>query len=80
MPDGTIKVNWSLTPKRGSPMLRLEWSEAGGPPIAGPPKEKGFGSRIIETFVASSVSGTSTVDYRPDGLHWQLEFALPTER
>lgn len=78
VPGGIVSVRWSVkTNGSTTPKLALEWVEKNGPPITEPPTHKGFGSRIIETMVASSVSGKSSIDYRPDGVHWRLDCDLP---
>ncbi len=77
-PGGHIAINWTVKPNEPSKRrLTLEWMESGGPPIDKRPKRKGFGSRIIETMVAQSVSGQSKLTYRREGLHWRLEYDLP---
>jgi two-component sensor histidine kinase len=32
--------------------LAVEWAEAGGPPVAGPPARRGFGTRLLERGLA----------------------------
>ncbi len=77
VPGGHVDVKWTVTSSGSSNRrLTLEWTESGGPEIKAAPQRKGFGSRIIESIVAVSVSGQSTLDYRPEGIHWRLEFDL----
>lgn len=73
-PQGRIKLHWSVENGR----LSIDWTEEGGPPILKAPDQKGFGSRVIETMAASTVSGNAHIDYHPDGLRWHLEFDLPS--
>jgi PAS domain S-box-containing protein len=77
VPEGRIAVNWRVKTNRSSKQqLTLEWLEEGGPPITQAPRRKGFGSRILETMVADSVSGKSTLKYRLEGVYWRLECDL----
>lgn len=52
-----------------------EQREAGGPPVK-PPEREGFGSRLIKQVVAKSLRVDVSMDYRPEGLVFQL--TLPT--
>ncbi len=72
-PGGRITINWSVDFDAASPMLSLEWVETGGPTIRQPPVRKGFGTRMIESLVASAVSGRSDLQYRQTGVYWRLE-------
>lgn len=49
--NGGLSVTWSLTdgPER---RLRLIWAESCGPPVAGPPARRGFGTTLIERSMA----------------------------
>jgi light-regulated signal transduction histidine kinase (bacteriophytochrome) len=52
----------------------LHWRENGGPTI-GPTGRKGFGTALIERSIPYDLGGTSSLDYRPEGLY--AEFRLP---
>jgi len=78
VPDGKVLVRWQLASNGSTPQkLSLEWVEENGPPITEQPSRKGFGSRIIESLVASAVSGQSNIEYRPEGVYWRLDCDLP---
>lgn len=79
VPEGRVNVSWVKRQNGANPKLELEWQEENGPLIKEQPNRKGFGSRIIETLVAHSVSGKATIDYLPEGVHWRLECELPSE-
>jgi hypothetical protein len=42
-PHGRTRVSWAVD--RAAEVLRLRWTEAGGPTLAGAPAHRGFGSR-----------------------------------
>lgn len=46
-PKGALAVSWAISdgPDR---RLRLSWTETGGPPVPGPPAQRGFGTTVIE--------------------------------
>ncbi|MFY9830952.1 MAG: PAS domain S-box protein [Rhodoplanes sp.] len=74
VPNGRLKVAWSLEPTMGEPAyVVLKWSETEGPPVR-PPTKKGFGSLVIERMVAAAVNGKVRLEFAPTGLYWRLEF------
>jgi len=87
VPAGRVEVNWRVepppggTPKGAVPpgaTLVLEWTELGGPPVPGPPKRRGFGSRLIERGLAVQLGrgGTVALDFAPEGLRCRIEAPL----
>jgi two-component sensor histidine kinase/integral membrane sensor domain MASE1 len=64
--EGVVTLEWRLAEGPGE-VLELAWREAGGPPVR-PPKQRGFGSRLLERGLAGELNGEVSVDYRPDGL------------
>ncbi|MDO9712216.1 PAS domain S-box protein [Paracraurococcus lichenis] len=73
-PGGRVTVSWSVDTEAG--LLRLCWSERGGPPVQGPPSRRGFGSRLIETTLARQLGGSIRSDWQPEGLVWEAELPL----
>jgi two-component sensor histidine kinase len=66
--SGQIHIAWD----RGSDRkAQLIWQQTGGPAVVSP-KQKGFGTRLIE----SSGDGDSRLDYRPDGLYCSMSLSL----
>ena len=72
-PDGRISVRWSVERNGAEPALRFRWEERGGPP-AEPPREKGFGSVLLEHAVATA-DDPPRFDYGPAGFTYELEAA-----
>ncbi|MFN3509116.1 MAG: HWE histidine kinase domain-containing protein [Allorhizobium sp.] len=68
---GSLNVTWERLDD-GDCLLR--WRETGGPEV-GPVGRKGFGTALIERSVPYDLGGTSSIDYRPEGLTG--EFRLP---
>lgn len=75
-PNGSVAINWQKkVDEEGKAFLILDWAEQGGPAVANP-KIKGFGSQVIERMVGRAVDGTSSLEYRPEGVHWHFECPL----
>ena len=73
---GRVAVSWRVT--EGGRTLRLRWAEAGGPPVAGAPERRGFGSRVVEATLRGQLGGTVRKLWEPDGLI--CEIAVPLGR
>ena len=69
IPDGRVSVSWRV--EDGT--LRLCWAEAGGPPLAGPPSRRGFGSRVLESTVRGQLGGALSLTWARTGLVCQIE-------
>jgi two-component sensor histidine kinase len=68
---GRVALTWSVS----EGVLRFEWRERGGPPVA-PPTRTGFGARLIARALPADLGGTSVLDYAPTGLVFTLEAPL----
>jgi PAS domain S-box-containing protein len=52
----------------GTPLLmRLVWTESGGPPVS-VPSRRGFGSRLIERSLAADLGGRADLQFRAEGI------------
>src|SRR5690242_2112782 len=59
VPGGRIEIHWQpVHTDNLRPILRFDWREQGGPPVADP-AERGFGSRLIEGSIAAELGGTA---------------------
>jgi two-component sensor histidine kinase len=67
-PDGRVLISWQEV----DGLIRLEWSEEGGPPVT-PPEKHGFGSRIV-TQSLKSLSGSITPTFAAEGLRCSITF------
>lgn len=68
---GQVDVTWTASKTEDGEQISLRWSEHGGPAVAEPTR-KGFGSRMIERALASYVKGKTVVQYRSEGLSFEL--------
>lgn len=69
---GTVR----LTGRRDGETYELVWAESGGPPVAGPPTRRGFGTVLAERSVAGQLDGVLEHDWSRTGLVMRL--AVPT--
>lgn len=79
VPEGRLNVNWS---RQGSgsgadAMLRLVWSETGGPPVTAPARS-GFGRTLIERCLKHELGGSAQLEFNPSGLTCNV--VLPLHR
>jgi PAS domain S-box-containing protein len=73
--SGRLSIDWSTDRPGSERVLRLLWTESGGPPVR-PPERTGFGTTLIERSIAHELDGSATLHYRPGGLVCELRFPL----
>ncbi len=73
---GRVGVHWGVVEDPSAPRLRLRWTEMGGPPVP-PPKQKGFGSRLIERSLGVELDGSAELEFLPTGVVCTIEAPLP---
>jgi two-component sensor histidine kinase len=70
-PEGRVNVQWGV--QEG--LLRLDWEESGGPPVA-PPTQRGFGSRLLEELVMRDLGGETQLRYDVSGVRCSVTARL----
>ena len=72
VPNGKIEIDWVVDAGtvNGHRFL-MTWRESGGP-IVSPPDHTGFGSQVLTRTLAASFKGKADLEYRAEGLMWQL--------
>jgi PAS domain S-box-containing protein len=68
---GKVSVSWSVEDNATDPALLFRWQERGGPTVTRP-KQRGFGSVLLENAVSSS-EGPPRLEYAPDGFTYELK-------
>ena len=71
---GRVRVAWDISGDEAPKRFRLCWKESGGPPVS-PPKQKGFGSLLIERALQNQL-GQARLDFDPGGLVCSIEISL----
>jgi len=74
--DGAVALAWRIE----GDTLGVEWSERGGPPVAGAPQTTGFGTRLAHSTVVGQFGGTLDYDWRPEGVAVAMKLPLATLR
>jgi two-component sensor histidine kinase len=76
-PEGRIEVSWDVGPAAHGAEVTFRWRETG---VAGPgrPLRKGFGTKLIEASARMELGGSSSVEWRPDGLEQVINFPAQT--
>ncbi len=69
---GVVRVDCA----RHDAMFRLVWKEAGGPELAAPPGEEGFGSVLTRQVLVNQFRGKIEHVWRKDGLIIEMEMPL----
>lgn len=72
---GTVAVSWREEERNAGSVLCLDWIEAGGPPVR-EPRHRGYGLRLIETFVPYELGGKTSIHWAESGLCCAIEFAM----
>jgi two-component sensor histidine kinase len=74
---GRLTIEWTVDfANKAAPVLRLRWSEEGGPPVKAP-KRRGFGSRLIERSLAHDLGGEARLEFPVSGVVCMI--AVPSE-
>ncbi len=67
-PEGKLDVNWSRTDEGDGEMLIIHWRESGGEATK-LPDVAGFGTKLIDSTIRSSLLGTIEKNYDSKGFH-----------
>ena len=77
-PSGRLTVSWTVD--QASPrMLSFVWVESGGPPIEGPPAQRGFGTTLIERTFTHQFDAEVHRDFLRSGLRCAITLPLTAE-
>lgn len=68
---GSVEIAWGID----GADAHLRWREKDGPAVT-PPDRRGFGREVIEWAVERAVQGRVLLEFRPEGLFWELRFPL----
>jgi two-component sensor histidine kinase len=69
---GRVSITWER--QHQANRVKLVWQESGGPKVC-PPKQKGFGSHLIDRVFAGQLGGSELI-FSPQGLACTLEVAV----
>ncbi|SCY95507.1 sensor histidine kinase [Microvirga guangxiensis] len=64
---GCIAIAWTVLEEAGTPHLRMTWEETEGPAVV-EPKQRGFGTRLVERSLAQELNGSVEINFAPKGV------------
>ena len=74
-PGGKVRIGWRIQGGVGEHVLRLDWTESGGPSVVEPTR-KGFGQVVVKQMIEAALSGSVEIGYKSTGLSWSLAAPL----
>ncbi|MFC7473890.1 HWE histidine kinase domain-containing protein [Dankookia sp. GCM10030260] len=80
---GRVSVMWCVEQELDAPLLlRLRWTEEGGPPVTDAPTRHGFGQRVLDGTVRVQLGGKVSLTWAVTGLVCEIAFSLgaPTDQ
>lgn len=78
-PTGRVDLQWQAGRRAGDDgMLRLWWTETGGPQLVGAPARRGFGTRVIQSTLHGQLGGSVIQHWKTEGM--VCEIILPIHR
>jgi PAS domain S-box-containing protein len=69
VPEGTVRITWSLFEEKPVQRFVMQWSERGGPRVQRPTR-KGFGHTIIKAAIEHGLDAAVRIEYAQAGFEW----------
>ncbi|MEF0942867.1 PAS domain S-box protein [Rhizobium sp. BR 362] len=69
--EGKIHVRWNTVATDNQNLLQLRWYETGGPAVKSP-REKGFGSRLLERALARELGAKAELSFPEAGVTFSI--------
>lgn len=73
--SGQVAIRWHVEEAASTRTLHLEWREHSGPVVAAP-KQRGFGSRLVERALALELGGHAKIAFEPSGVVCEIRTPL----
>jgi PAS domain S-box-containing protein len=64
---GRVRIDWRID----DGAFHMSWTECNGPPVSAP-KQRGFGTVVVEVMAERTVGGHVSLDLAPSGVTWRL--------
>ncbi len=71
VPSGRVSIDWRLLPANEGDGVEVMWTETGGPSVAAP-RQRGFGSLVIERNLARSLEADIKLEFPPEGARCRM--------
>ena len=72
---GRVDISWEIQQVDGEDCLQLRWQETGGPRVE-VPRQKGFGSRLLERALSREFDARVTLSFSPEGVICEMNIPL----
>ena len=72
---GRVHIHWSVLKPNSHRLFVFRWQEHGGPPVT-QPKQKGFGSAVLEQVMAEYFETPPAIDFAAAGVSYELSGSL----
>jgi len=72
VPEGRVRIMWSLTGEHPAQRFVMLWTEHGGPKVEQQPNRAGFGHIVITGAVERGLDADVQLDYEQDGVAWRV--------
>jgi two-component sensor histidine kinase len=73
---GRVLITWSITDLNSS-RFRFRWEERGGP-VVSKPKQRGFGTTVLEQVMAEYFDMPPQIEFAASGVRYELNGSLAT--
>lgn len=73
---GHVDVRWTIDAASETPVVRLDWTETGGPPAPAPDRT-GFGALLIEHGITRGLDGRTVFSWTESGLIVEIGIPVP---
>lgn len=77
-PGGCLNIHWDIATDNEIQLLRLRWTERGGPPIRAP-ISPGLGTELVQAYARRELAGRCELHYPPEGAEHMIEFRMGGE-
>jgi two-component sensor histidine kinase len=71
VPGGHVSIRWKRLPATEGHGVEICWDEERGPKVK-PPKQRGFGSMVIEQNLTRALDAEVTMDFTPAGVRCRI--------
>ena len=76
--QGHLDVTWRVIDAEGQPVLEILWLETGGPPVT-PPKNRGYGTKLIELSLVRGLSAKVNREFLKAGVRCDISIPFTPE-
>jgi two-component sensor histidine kinase len=75
VPGGRLNIRWDIVSDNDLQLLRLSWTERGGPPICGT-IAPGLGTELVQSYARRELAGRCELRYPTAGAELTIEFPM----